>query len=109
MRRYAVTFDRDSEQDLDEIVAYIADRDSAARAVTVANNIERRIQALAILPRRGAYPRELLEYDIRDFREAHFGPYRIIYRVVERRVVIVLIADGRRDMRALLARRLLGA
>jgi len=108
VRRYAVTFDRDAEDDLDEIVTYIADHDSAARAVAVANNIERQIQALATFPQRGAYPRELLEYDIRDFREAYFGPYRIIYRVVERKVVIVLIADGRRDMRALLARRLLG-
>ncbi len=109
MRQYTVTIDRDAEQDLEEIVAYIADHDSAARAVAVANNIERRIQALAIFPQRGAYPRELLEYDIRDFREAYFGPYRIIYQVVKRRVVIVLIADGRRDMRALLTRRLLGA
>jgi toxin ParE1/3/4 len=108
VRRYAVTFDRDAEDDLDEIVTYIADHDSAARAVAVANNIERQIRALATFPQRGAYPRELLEYDIRDFREAYFGPYRIIYRVVERKVVIVLIADGRRDMRALLARRLLG-
>ena len=109
MRRYTVALDRDAEQDLEEIVAYIADHDSAARAVTVADNIEHQIRSLANFPQRGAYPRELLEYDIRDFREAYFGPYRIIYRVVERTVVIVLIADGRRDMRALLARRLLGA
>jgi len=46
---------------------------------------------------------------IRDFREVHFKPYRIIYRVYGRRVVVFLMADGRRDMRALLARRLLGA
>nr|WP_293191521.1 hypothetical protein [Ottowia sp.] len=33
----------------------------------------------------------------------------MIYRVVDGQVVIYLIADGRRDMQALLARRLLGA
>jgi toxin ParE1/3/4 len=109
MSRYTVTLDRDAEQDLEEIVAYIADHDSVARAIAVADNIERQVEALAAFPHRGAFPRELLEYDIRDFREAIFGPYRIIYRVVKRDVVIVLIADGRRDMRALLARRLLGA
>jgi hypothetical protein len=35
-------------------------------------------------------------------------PYRLIYRVVGQQVVIYLIADGRRDMQPLLARRLLG-
>ncbi|HET8610135.1 MAG TPA: hypothetical protein VFM11_10375 [Burkholderiales bacterium] len=33
----------------------------------------------------------------------------MIYRVTGHRVVIYLIADGRRDMQSLLARRLLGA
>jgi len=45
----------------------------------------------------------------RSFREVHSKPYRIVYRVYDRAVAIMLIADGRRDMRALLARRLLGA
>ena len=34
-------------------------------------------------------------------------PYRVIYRVVDRDVAILLIADGRRDMQSLLATRLL--
>jgi toxin ParE1/3/4 len=37
------------------------------------------------------------------------APYRIIYYLSDDRVIIVLIADGRRDMRSLLAQRLLGA
>jgi toxin ParE1/3/4 len=45
----------------------------------------------------------------RAFREVHYKSYRIIYRVLDRKVVVLIIADGRRDMRALLARRLLGA
>jgi toxin ParE1/3/4 len=39
----------------------------------------------------------------------HFKPYRIVYRVYERKVVVFLIADGRRDMQALLTSRVLGA
>jgi toxin ParE1/3/4 len=33
----------------------------------------------------------------------------VIYRVADNRVIIYLIADGRRDMQSVLARRLLGA
>jgi toxin ParE1/3/4 len=33
----------------------------------------------------------------------------VIYRIIDRRVYVYLVADGRRDMQALLERRLLGA
>jgi toxin ParE1/3/4 len=109
MRRYAVVVSAEAERDLDDIASYIAEHDSVARALDVVSRIERRFSALAALPNRGSHPKELLEYGNRDFREVYFKPYRILYRVVASDVVIVLIADGRRDMRTLLARRLLGA
>jgi toxin ParE1/3/4 len=42
-----------------------------------------------------------------EYRQVFFKPYRVIYRLHAQRVVIYVIADGRRDMQALLARRLL--
>jgi toxin ParE1/3/4 len=61
------------------------------------------------LPERGSYPKELLALGIKEYRQTFFKPYRAIYRIVGRRVYVYLIADGRRDMQSLLARRLLGA
>ena len=42
-------------------------------------------------------------------REVFFKPYRIIYHIRGERVIVNLIADGRRDMEALLQRRLVNA
>lgn len=109
MKKYTVVVDRDAERDLDDITAYIAEHDSVARAVDVATKIEETVATLVTFPNRGAHPKELLDYGNRDFREIHFKPYRILYRVLAKEVVVVLIADGRRDMRTLLTRRLLGA
>ena len=114
MKGFTIVVDGDAERDLDDIAAYIAEHDSAEhdsieRAVDVATKIERTFATLAAFPNRGAHPKELLDYGNRDFRELHYKPYRIVYRVLSRVVVVVLIADGRRDMRTLLARRLLGA
>jgi toxin ParE1/3/4 len=109
VKRYGVVIDREAERDLEDIVQYIAERDSMDRAPAVAARLEQAIARLSVLPNRGPHPRELFEHGNRDFREVHFKPYRILYRVLARRVVVVLIADGRRDMRALLARRLLSA
>ncbi|WP_216088994.1 hypothetical protein [Aequoribacter fuscus] len=44
---------------------------------------------------------------MREFREIRFKPYRIIHRVIAGHVNVMVIADGRRDMRSLLERRLL--
>jgi len=106
--RYTIVVERRAEDDLHEIAEYIAAHDSVERALDVVTKIERSFAALETLPNRGVHPKELLDYGNRDFREIYFKPYRIIYRVLEREVVIVLIADGRRDMQALLMRRLLG-
>jgi len=108
--KFSIVVDADAERDLDDIAVYIAEHDSIERALAVATKIEQTFATLAAFPNRGAHPKELLDYGNRDFREVFFKPYRIVYRVLPKEIVnVVLIADGRRDMRALLARRLLGA
>jgi toxin ParE1/3/4 len=51
----------------------------------------------------------LLAVGLREYREIHFKPYRIICRVTAASIYVMVIADGRRDMQALLKRRLLQA
>ncbi|CAN5182952.1 type II toxin-antitoxin system RelE/ParE family toxin [soil metagenome] len=109
MKRYTVELTEHALLDLDDIADYIASRDGEERAEHVARGIEKIYASLALFPNRGAYARELLEIGNRNFREVHFKPYRIIYRVYDHKVVVFLIADGRRDMQTLLTRRLLGA
>jgi toxin ParE1/3/4 len=109
VRRYTVAVEPGAEKDLDEITEYIAEHESVDRAIDIAMRIGRAIAGLETFPNRGAYPKELLECGIRDYREIHLKPYRIIYRVLARAVVVVLIADGRRDMQALLTSRSLNA
>lgn len=107
MTKYTIVIDAGAERDLEEIVDYIAEHESIDRAIDVGARIENSIAGLATFPNRGAHPKELVEYGNRDFREIYFKPYRILYRVVRSEVIVVLIADGRRDMHSLLDRRLL--
>ena len=109
MKRYAVELTEHALLDLDEIATYITARDGPARAEHVAKGIEKVYESLTLFPNRGAYVRELLETGNRDFREVHFKPYRIIYRVHASRVIVFLIADGRRNMQATVTARVLGA
>lgn len=107
--RYNVLLTEGAEQDLEAIYDYIAEFDAPANADHVLDRLVASAEQLAIMPERGSYPRELLDLGIKDYRQVFFKPYRIIYRVMGRDVVVFVIADGRRDMQSLLARRLLSA
>lgn len=107
--RYRVLLTMGAEQDLEAIYDYIAEFDDPANADHVLDRLMATAEQLAVMPERGSYPRELLDLGIKDYRQAFFKPYRLIYRVTGRDVVVFLIADGRRDMQSLLTRRLLGA
>ena len=51
---------------------------------------------------------ELLDLGLSDYREVFFKPYRVFYTVIDNRVYVVAIVDGRRDLRSYLYRRILG-
>jgi len=99
----------DGARDLDEIYDYVALHDAPQKAKYVLDKIDMVFFRLSKFPERGAHPKELLALGIREYREIYFKPYHIIYRVIEKNVYILLIVNGRRDMQALLQRRLLGA
>ena len=95
-----------AERDLSEIVDYIAEFDSPGNAIRVLDKLVAVAESLAEHPERGSHPRELLALGIREFRQVFFKRYRLIYSVSGSAVHVHLIADGRRDMQALLQRRL---
>ncbi len=107
--KYEVLLTQGAEQDLEAIYDYISEFDCVANANYVLDGLVGVVQSLAKFPERGSYPKELVSLGIKEYRQTFFKPYRVIYRVNGRHVVIYLIADGRRDMQTVLGRRLLGA
>jgi toxin ParE1/3/4 len=106
---FAVLLTDDAAHDLDELYGHIARHDAPEKADYVLEAIEKAFARLSEFPERGAYPKELLALGIREYREIFFKPYRIICRIMDKNVYVLLIVDGRRDMQTLLQRRLLEA
>jgi toxin ParE1/3/4 len=104
-----VLFIEGDEQDLEAIHDYICEFYCATNANYVLDQLMAVVVNLSKFLERGSYPRELIDLGIKEYRQTLFEPYRVIYRVTGGQVIIYLIADGRRDMQTLLARRLLGA
>lgn len=106
--KFEVLITEGAEQDLEAIHDYIAEFDCVANADYVLDELMEVVESLSRHPERGSYPKELVALGIKEYRQSSFKPYRVIYRIVDSHVIIYLIADGRRDMQSVLARRLLG-
>lgn len=98
----------DAWHDLALLYDYIADHDSVVQAERIMDRLLEAAGSLAQKAERGSHPRELLAFGLREYRQIVLKPWRMIYGVEPNRVVVYVIADGRRDMRSLLAQRLLG-
>ncbi len=107
MTRHEVVLTEDAERDLEDIYDYIAAFDLPKKADHVLHKLLEVVESLALFPEQGLQPKELRSLGIQEYRQVFFKPYRLVYRVIDKRVVVYLIADGRRDMQALLTRRLL--
>ncbi|MGB6688571.1 MAG: type II toxin-antitoxin system RelE/ParE family toxin [Terracidiphilus sp.] len=95
-------------RDLEDICTWIAENDSAENANRVLDRLMSTAETIAKLPHRGSRPSELPAGLEAEYRQVFFKPYRLIYEVARSEVVIHLIADGRRDLKSLLIRRLIG-
>ena len=107
MLRYRIVLTVAAKSDLREIFRYVELNDSPESADKLVNGIEKTIISLAEMPERGHFPPELERIGIREFRENHFKPYRIVYSIQKHEVVVHCVLDGRRDMQTLLQQRLL--
>ena len=108
MKAYELRLTAGAVRDLNEIYTYIAATQSEQDAEYVFERILDVVTGLQTYPNRGACPAELSVLGSYEYREVFFQPYRIIYSIERTRVYVQLIADGRRNFRALLAQRLLG-
>jgi len=99
---------KSAERDLDDIADYIAAYNSLPSAKHVVEKLLAAAASLASHPEAGTRVKEFEGVASREYRQVFFKPYRVICRIMGKKVFIYVVADGRRDMQALLMRRVLG-
>ena len=95
-----------AEQDLRDIVAFSRRQGGEAVATQALNGLLAVVATLEAHPMRGAIPPELADVGPGPYRQLRFERFRLVYRVSEAVVFVLLIVDSRRDVRPLLERRL---
>lgn len=103
---FEVVFSGHAKADLEAIFNYVLAHDGVDRAEALLETLYSTSLRLKELPRRGHLVKELRTTMVVKYREIHYKPYRILYEIRERRVIVHAVLDGRRDLRAFLEQRL---
>ena len=77
-------------------------------ALNILKKIEGKIKTLNHFPERGGYVPELLKNNIKDYRQLFESPWRIIYKIEDDTVNVLLIIDSRRNTQDILIEKLIG-
>ena len=106
MKRWVIVYGDGAKGDILGIADFIS-RDIANNSEKALGRIENRIGTLTTLPERGRVVPELLWHGIPDIREIFEKPWRIMYQLKVKEVLIVAVYDGRRHLNDVLMERFL--
>ncbi len=94
-----------AENDLREIIDYIA-TDSPANALKIFQKIKKKASSLYTMSERCRIVPELKDQGIMQYRELIAPPWRIIFRIAEMKIYILLVIDSRQNIEDILLKRL---
>ncbi len=104
MKKYKVLWTLTVKKDLVDIIKYIS-RDSFEIAVEKYEKIKDAAQQLYRYPEQGRIIPELLDQNIRKYREIIISPWRLMYKIEVDIVYIMAVIDGRRNIEDVLLKR----
>jgi len=102
--KYKVIWANVAESDLKDITEYIS-IDSPQNALKILKKIKQKASDLYALPERCRIVPELKDQGILQYREIVISPWRLIYRITERKVFVLSLIDSRRNIEDILFKR----
>ena len=105
-KKFKVVWGDVAENDLIGIIDYIAE-DNPATARKNLRKIKDKAASLFHLPQKGRIVPELLEQGIAEYRELIVAPWRVIYKIEKKQVLVFSVLDARRNIEDILLRRLI--
>ena len=105
-RSYKIAWARVAENDLKEIIDYIA-IDSPANALKIFRKIKKKASSLYTMPERCRIVPELKDQGILQYRELIVPPWRIIFRLAEIKIYVLSVLDSRQNIEDVLLKRLI--
>jgi len=106
MKNYKVIWSNNAEFDLENIIEYIK-LDSIDIAKNIFFEIKEECQKLYYFPEKKRIVPELQQIGIAKYRELIYKRWRIIFKIKNKKVFILLVVDSSRNIEDILFQRLL--
>ena len=106
MKHYEVIWANNAEFDLEKIIEYIK-LDSINIAKNIFFEIKEECQKLYYFPERKRIVPELQQIGITKYRELIYKRWRIIFKIKNKKVFVLLVVDSSRNIEDILFQRLL--
>jgi addiction module RelE/StbE family toxin len=104
--KYFIKWAAPARDDLDEIIEYIA-QTNMTYAVKVLDKIELAVKNLDTSPKRGRIVPELERYGYVLYREIIVDYWRIMYKIENDIVYIMVVIDGRRNVEDIILKKII--
>jgi len=105
-KKYFVKWTAPAKEDIDEIIDYIS-KTNINYAVRILSGIEKNVKKSGMFPERHRIVPEFEKYGYLIYREIIVEYWRIIYKIENNYVYIMLVIDGRRNLEDLLLKRMI--
>jgi toxin ParE1/3/4 len=106
IEKYFIKWAAPAREDLNEIIDYIA-QTNITYAVKVLDKIELAVKNLDTFPKRGRIVPELERYGYILYRELIVDYWRIIYKIENDIVYIIVVIDGRRNVEDIILKKII--
>jgi toxin ParE1/3/4 len=106
--RCRVVWTESAVRDFEAILAYVTTHGGLLNARRLNEKLDKAISSLDASPARCRTVPELRSEALTMYRELIVRPYRVMFRVYGKDVVLLSVFDGRRDLAELLLERVLG-
>ena len=107
MKKYNVIWTKSAQYDLELIIEYIK-IDSVKIAKDIFVEIKKECQLLEVIPERKRVVPELQQIGIVKYREVIYKRWRIVFKIEESKVYVLIVVDSSRNLEDLLFQRLIG-
>jgi len=104
--KYKIIWTSVAENDLKNIIEYIS-ADRPQNAMKILERIRKKASNLYTLSERGRIVPELQGQGILQYRELVIPPWRLIYRIDERKIYVLSVIDSRQNVEDILLNRLI--
>ena len=106
MKQFEVIWTKNAQFDLESIIEYIK-IDSVNIAKKIFFEIKKECENLHYFPERKRVVPELQQIGISKYREIIYEKYRIIFKIDNTKIYVLLVVDSRRNLEDILFQRLI--